>query len=62
MNNWLCYLCGNKEFSERDGQVRDAPELKILQCTHCGLVTLSSLSHIQAGFYEESHMHGVDVV
>jgi 2-polyprenyl-3-methyl-5-hydroxy-6-metoxy-1,4-benzoquinol methylase len=62
MNDWKCYLCGYTQFFERDGEVREAPTLKILQCTHCGLVTLSSLSHIQAGFYEESHMHGADVV
>jgi 2-polyprenyl-3-methyl-5-hydroxy-6-metoxy-1,4-benzoquinol methylase len=62
MNYWKCYLCGQTEFSEREGQVRDAPALKILQCAHCGLVTLSSLNHIQSGFYEESHMHGADVV
>lgn len=33
------------------------PELKILECQDCGLVTLSSLEHIQAGHYENSGMH-----
>lgn len=53
-----CYLCNSTSFTTRKGQVRDAPDLKILECTHCGLVTLSSLSHIHAGFYEDSGMHG----
>jgi 2-polyprenyl-3-methyl-5-hydroxy-6-metoxy-1,4-benzoquinol methylase len=55
-----CYLCESTSFRTRKGQVRDAPDLKILECTHCGLVTLSSLEHIQSGFYEESGMHGAD--
>lgn len=55
-----CYICESTSFNARKGQVRDAPELKILECTHCGLVTLSSLGHIQAGFYEESGMHGAE--
>jgi 2-polyprenyl-3-methyl-5-hydroxy-6-metoxy-1,4-benzoquinol methylase len=54
----ICYLCESASFSTRKGQVRDAPNIKILECNHCGLVTLSSLMHIQSGFYEESGMHG----
>lgn len=53
-----CYLCESTSFNTRKGQVRDAPQLKIIECTHCGLVTLSSSNHIQSGFYEESGMHG----
>ena len=41
--------------------MRDAPDLGILECRHCGLVTLSSLSHIEAGCYEESGMHGASI-
>lgn len=55
-----CYLCNSTYFKMRKGQVRDAPDLNILECTNCGLVTLSSLEHIQAGFYEESGMHGIE--
>ena len=55
-----CYLCKSTSFTSRKGQVRDAPDLKILECTKCGLVTLSSLSHIEAGFYEKSGMHGAE--
>lgn len=54
-----CYLCDSTSFSHRKGQVRDAPDLDILECNDCRLVTLSSLTHIQAGFYEDSGMHGV---
>lgn len=55
-----CYLCESTSFNTRKGQVRDAPELKILECANCSLVTLSSLGHIQSGFYEESGMHGAE--
>lgn len=55
-----CYLCNSTSFTTRKGQVRDVPDLRILECTHCGLVTLSSLNHIQAGFYEDSGMHGAE--
>ena len=57
-----CYLCNSTSFTKRNGQVRDAPELQILQCDQCGLVTLSSLAHIQSGFYETSGMHGSEPV
>ena len=55
-----CYLCDSTTFTHRKGQVRDAPDLRILECTYCGLVMLSSLEHIQSGFYEESGMHGAE--
>ena len=38
--------------------VRDTPELEILECSNCGLVSLSSTDHIHSGFYEQSGMHG----
>ena len=53
-----CYLCNSTSFKTRKGVVRDVPDLEILECAGCGLVTLSSLEHIQAGFYEKSGMHG----
>jgi len=53
-----CYLCQCSSFSTRPGAVRDAPDLKILECNDCGLVFLSSIDHIRTGFYEESGMHG----
>jgi 2-polyprenyl-3-methyl-5-hydroxy-6-metoxy-1,4-benzoquinol methylase len=57
-----CYLCKSTSFKTRKGKVRDVPDLKILECAACGLVTLSSLEHIQAGFYENSGMHGQALV
>jgi 2-polyprenyl-3-methyl-5-hydroxy-6-metoxy-1,4-benzoquinol methylase len=57
-----CYLCNSTSFSIRKGKVRDAPDLEILECSDCGLVTLSTLDHIQAGFYENSGMHGAALV
>ena len=27
-----CYLCGSIEFNKRPGNVRDNPELKVLEC------------------------------
>lgn len=53
-----CYLCKSSTFNLRKGQVRDASELKILECSHCGLVSLSAQDHIPDGFYEGSGMHG----
>lgn len=52
-----CYLCGGKNFHERNGKVRDNPGLKVLECSDCGLVFLSSFAHIKDGFYQESGMH-----
>lgn len=52
-----CKLCGSNEFKYRDGEVRDAKELKILECNNCSLVYLSSTEHISASFYEDSNMH-----
>ncbi len=57
-----CYLCGKDCFIQRLGIVRDAPELKILECSNCGLVTLSSQDHIAEGFYEKSGMHAEELI
>jgi 2-polyprenyl-3-methyl-5-hydroxy-6-metoxy-1,4-benzoquinol methylase len=57
-----CYLCNSLSFRTRKGQVPDEPNLKILECINCGLVTLSSSEHIQSGFYENSGMHGSEMV
>jgi len=52
-----CYLCKSDKYSKRTGNVRDDPDIDILECSDCGLVYLSSLEHIQDGHYEESGMH-----
>jgi hypothetical protein len=53
-----CYLCNSTYFTTRKGKVRDASDLKVLECNDSGLVSLSSQEHIQSGFYEDSGMHG----
>lgn len=55
--NVRCYLCSGIDLVEREGSVRDRPELKIFECSSCGLVFLSSFDHIETGFYEDSGMH-----
>src|SRR5258707_74650 len=56
-----CYLCSGTEFLHREGSVRDAPSLQILECLQCGLVTLSSHAHISPEHYAQSGMHGDDI-
>ena len=48
-------------FLDRDVEVRDAPNLKILECKGCRLVSLNSFEHIQSGHYENSRMHGEEI-
>ena len=57
-----CYLCQSSHFIPRPGSVRDQPSLGILECVDCGLVQLSSKSHIQDGHYEGSGMHGREII
>lgn len=52
-----CYVCQSTLFVERKGRVRDLPDIKVLECSECGLVYLSDTDHIQPGFYENSGMH-----
>ncbi len=52
-----CKLCSSDRFKYREGEVRDAKELKILECEECSLVYLSSVDHIDEEFYEASNMH-----
>jgi 2-polyprenyl-3-methyl-5-hydroxy-6-metoxy-1,4-benzoquinol methylase len=62
INNKKCYLCEGAEFNKRPGSVRDRSELEILECVSCGLVFLSSFDHICDEFYENSEMHGQEVL
>jgi SAM-dependent methyltransferase len=52
-----CYLCGGNKIIQRKGNVRDNDNLQVLECLTCGLVFLSSFSHINDSFYEQSGMH-----
>lgn len=57
-----CYLCETSNFHTTKGRVRDNPALSILECANCSLVFLSSLKHIDDSFYENSGMHGAELV
>lgn len=57
MNMQKCYLCCSEKYIIRPGSVRDNADIKILECGVCGLVYLSSQSHIEEGHYENSGMH-----
>ena len=59
-DNKTCYLCGKTEFFKRPGKIRDNEQLFVLECRSCGLVFLSSNSHINKEFYKNSNMHEGD--
>ena len=52
-----CYLCGSSNFKTRPGSVRDNDQVKVLECSECGLVFLDSNNHINESFYQNSGMH-----
>lgn len=54
----FCHICGGGEFKVRSGRVRDMPDLKILECSHCGLTFLESFDHISDKHYEDSPIVG----
>ncbi len=56
-----CYICGGEKFIRRPGKVRDNASLEAMECIDCGLVFLSSFSHITEGFYGNSGMHAGEV-
>ncbi|MDH5730009.1 MAG: methyltransferase, partial [Gammaproteobacteria bacterium] len=62
MNIQKCYLCNCESHIQRPGIVRDNNGLKVLQCTNCDLVFLSSFDHISREHYSESGMHGGESV
>jgi 2-polyprenyl-3-methyl-5-hydroxy-6-metoxy-1,4-benzoquinol methylase len=58
MLKMTCYICSHPDFRTREGEVRDNPSLKILECAKCGLVMLNSFKHINTAHYADSGMHG----
>jgi uncharacterized Zn finger protein len=50
----ICYLCSKSDFVDRPGKVRDLEEIKVIECTNCGLVTLSRTDHISERPYDEA--------
>lgn len=57
-----CYLCKGQTYRERSSKVRDNSQLKVLECTSCSLVFLSSFDHIKDDFYENSNMHSEQTI
>lgn len=57
----ICYLCSKSDFVDRPGKVRDLEEIKVIECTNCGLVTLSRTDHISERHYEEGKMHSKEI-
>jgi 2-polyprenyl-3-methyl-5-hydroxy-6-metoxy-1,4-benzoquinol methylase len=57
----VCYLCGKSDFVDRPGKVRDIEEIKVIECTNCGLVTLSRTDYISERHYEEGKMHSTEI-
>ncbi|MCW7462971.1 class I SAM-dependent methyltransferase [Leptospira limi] len=56
-----CYICSSEKWSVRPGKVRDNPSLEIRECSHCGLVYLSSQIQSEEEFYQNSGMHDGNV-
>ncbi len=57
MTDRRCYLCQGGAFRRVPGEVRDRPELGVLECVSCGLVFLESFDHIHESYYQGSGMH-----
>ncbi|WP_258864124.1 class I SAM-dependent methyltransferase [Helicobacter sp. MIT 00-7814] len=54
-----CYLCDSVENFQRDGKVRDNPNIKILECSNCGLVFLNT-NEADEEFYKHNKMNDAD--
>jgi 2-polyprenyl-3-methyl-5-hydroxy-6-metoxy-1,4-benzoquinol methylase len=52
-----CYICGKSSFKTISPFVRDNENIKVLECTNCSLISLSTFNHIKKSHYEESKMH-----
>ncbi|MDD6056221.1 MAG: hypothetical protein PUB96_06740, partial [Helicobacteraceae bacterium] len=50
-----CYLCGSKNYKRREGVVRDAADINVLECLECGLVFLDR-QIVDSGFYADNEM------
>ena len=55
--NKQCYFCGGNDYSCIHQGTRDLPEVDVIMCKGCGLITLSSFDHIVDNFYHDSKMH-----
>jgi hypothetical protein len=52
-----CYLRDSTNFETRPGSVRDNDQVKVFECSECGLVFLDCHEHINESFYQNSGMH-----
>jgi 2-polyprenyl-3-methyl-5-hydroxy-6-metoxy-1,4-benzoquinol methylase len=52
-----CYVCGGSSRRSRRGRLRDAPEVGVIECGHCGLVTPETADAVLVN-YEAGSMHG----
>ena len=57
-----CYLCDETQFELRQVGVRDNPEINVLECSNCGLVTLDTFKQISNEFYANSSMHSDNMI
>ena len=51
-----CYLCESVRFEIIHKGVRDNPNIDVIKCKECGLVSLNKLDHITNSFYQNSGM------
>ena len=53
----ICYICNSEKNEKVPGSVRGESDISVLKCANCGLVFLSSHSHIDDDHYKDSGMH-----
>ena len=51
-----CHVCGKSNWKKVQGKLRDKPEIGIIKCSSCGLVTLETTNHISEQLYQDSKM------
>jgi len=57
MKPLCCYLCNGTKFERIAKRTRDFPNVYVIRCEQCGLVSLSSFLHICDDFYKRGMMH-----
>lgn len=61
MDNNVCYLCKNENIDVLHKGTRDNADIDVLKCQNCGLVFLSTFSHVNDELYEDSKMNSNDI-
>lgn len=57
MKAMSCYLCKSRKISLLHPRCRDAVNVQVLRCDHCGLVFLDNIEKVTEEFYENSGMY-----